>query len=772
MISIFRGKQEHLSLNSFLQQIHTSTFIYVLLACLTVVGARPSLAQGGDDYYQHVLFDNSLTGDADYYSGGRSVYPSTLELHAGRLAVETKTFYSPPNAIRLAWRSVAGGSWQSELRVVSIRNRIIDFQGDTLYLWCYSPEEIPAEDLPLIQLQDEENNFTVRVKMGAADLPARKWTQVKIPLADLKTESIHPFRSSRLHSVYFEQGAADNTPRTLIIDEIKIDDGTFAASDTVQGEALPAPQNLQAKGYDRHIDLSWDPVVSERLQNYTIYRSFDGQNFQPIGTQTSSFSRYTDFIGKADQQAYYKVVATDRSYRQSPFSDAVSASTHELSDDELLTMLQEACFRYYWEGSDPASGATRENLPGDDRIVSTGATGFGIMALIVGVDRGFITRQQGLDRMTKIVDFLEKAPRYHGAWSHFMNGSEAQTIPIFGIFDDGGDLVETSFLMEGLLAARQYFNGASDQEKSIYTRISHLWETVEWDWFRHSAQNDALLWHWSSQWTWYIDHRLTGFNEVMITYLLAIASPTHGVPADLYYTGWAGQSPAAVRYREGWSGTSDGDHYANGNTYFGIKLDVGVGTGGPLFFTHYSFMGFDPRGIRDRYTDYFDNNRNIALINQAYCVANPGHYAGYGPDTWGLTASDDQLGYLAHAPNSTNDDGTITPTGALSSFPYTPEASMAAFKHFYRDLGGLVWGIYGPRDAFNLTKNWVSPIFMGLNQAPIVVMVENYRSGLIWKLFMSNPEIKPGLDKIGFQPDNKIAKGRLEGERPLAKAKN
>jgi hypothetical protein len=307
--------------------------------------------------------------------------------------------------------------------------------------------------------------------------------------------------------------------------------------------------------------------------------------------------------------------------------------------------------------------------------------------------------------------------------------------------------------MEGLLAARQYFKGASEAEQSLYQRISHLWETVEWDWYRRSPQDNALLWHWSPQWSWYIDHRLTGFNETMITYLLAIASPTHPVPSDLYYSGWAGQSRAAVAYRSGWSGSSEGDHYQNGHTYYGIKLDVGVSSGGPLFFTQYSYMGFDPRGIRDRYTDYFDNNRNIALINLAYCEANPGHFQGYGPDDWGLTASDDQLGYLAHAPNAANDDGTITPTGALSSFPYTPEASMAALKFFYRELGDRLWGVYGPRDAFNLSRNWFSPIYMGLDQAPIVVMVENYRTGLIWKMFMSNPEIQPMLDHIGFQND-------------------
>ena len=726
------------------------------LLWLLILGILPCGALAPSDYYNHIVFDNSVTPDYYYYSSGRSVFPSTVQLLSGALPVDRKIFFTPPNALRLQWRSVTGGSWETEVRVVSMRNRPTDFRGDTLYLWCYSPEAIPAADLPVIQLEDEEHDFTAPLNLDGitGDFPARQWVQVRLPLGKFATASIRPFQPRELHSVHFGQSAADDTPRTLIIDEIKIDYRSVASPVAAEvRSAPPAPQNVQAKGYDRHIDIKWNPVADNDLQGYTIYRSLAGHKFQPVGIQRAGINRYTDFLGQSGAKASYRVKAVDRAYRQSAFSGEAGASTHELSDDELLTMLQEACFRYYWEGDHPDAEATLENIPGDDRIVPTGATGFGIMVLMVGVDRGFITREQGIERLTRILDFLEKAPRYHGAWPHFLNGYTAQSMLVFGMFDNGGDLVETAFLMEGLLAARQYFKGPSEDEQSLYRRITHLWETVEWDWYRRSPQDNALLWHWSPQWSWYIDHRITGFDETMITYLLAIASPTHAVPADMYYTGWAGQSKAAIAYRSGWSGTTEGDHYQNGNSYYGIKLDVGVGTGGPLFFTQYSFMGFDPRGIHDRYTDYFDNNRNIALINLAYCKANPGHFQGYGSDNWGLTASDDQLGYLGHAPNLANDDGTITPTGALSSFPYTPEASMAALKFFYRELGDRLWGVYGPHDAFNLSRNWFSPVYMGLDQAPIVVMVENYRSGLVWKMFMSNPEIQPMLNKIGFQPD-------------------
>lgn len=723
---------------------------------LFAVAVLPCRAAAPSDYYNHVVFDNSITPDFYYYSSGRAVFPSSIQLLSGSLPVERKNFFTAPNALRLEWRSVAGGAWETELRVVSVRNRPTNFIGDTLYLWCYSPEAIPAADLPVLQLEDEQHDFTVPVKLETAsgDVPAKKWFQVRMPVSEFVTASIHPFQARELHSLHFSQGNPDDTPRTLIIDEVKIDDKSDASPVAAEVRSPPpAPLNVHAKGYDRHVDIRWDAVADPGLQSYAIYRSLGGKRFLPIGIQSADIDRYTDFIGRSGVAATYKVKAVDRAYRQSPFSEGASASTHELSDDELLTMLQEACFRYYWEGAHPAAGAALENIPGDDRIVAVGASGFGIMALIVGVDRGFITREQGLERLTKILDFLEKAPRYHGAWAHFLDGYTAQSMLVFGMFDNGGDLVETSFLMQGLLAARQYFKGSSAAEQGVYQRITHLWETVEWDWYRRNPTNEALLWHWSPQWSWFIDHRLTGFNETMITYLLAIASPTHGVPAELYYSGWAGQSEAAVAYRAGWSGSNEGDRYANGHSYFGIKLDVGVGTGGPLFFTQYSFLGFDPRGIRDRYTDYFNNNRNLALIDRAYCESNPGRFQGYGANDWGLTASDDQLGYSAHAPDRATDNGTITPTAALASFPYTPEASMAALKFFYRQLGDRLWGVYGPHDAFNLGRNWFSPVYMGLDQAPIVVMVENYRTGLVWKMFMANPEVQPMLAKIGFQPD-------------------
>jgi hypothetical protein len=335
-------------------------------------------------------------------------------------------------------------------------------------------------------------------------------------------------------------------------------------------------------------------------------------------------------------------------------------------------------------------------------------------------------------------------------WPHFLNGTTGRVEPFFGKYDNGGDLVETAFMIQGLLAARQYFDRDTATEREIRNTINRLWREVEWSWYRQTPDSDLLYWHWSPEHAFHINHPLIGWNETMIVYLLAIASPTHAVPAELYHSGWAGTSERHIRYREGWGRTTAGNRYVNGNSYYDTKLDVGVGSGADLFFTHFSYMGFDPRGIRDRYTNYFENNRAIALINRAYCIDNPRGFAGYGPDTWGLSAGVYTGGGRAQP---RDDNGTINVMASLASMPYTPDESLAAMKHFYRDLGAKIWGAYGFHDGFNQSENWFDEVYMALNQAPITVMIENHRTGLVWKNFMANPEIQPALDAIGFVKD-------------------
>jgi len=682
-------------------------------------------------------------------------------------------FRTPPNAMRIAWQSAPGGSWDAQIQLVNFPNRYPELIGGTLYFWLYSPEPIAAADLPSVVLSDARTGLQVATLPGSftvaeplasytgGDLPAGRWVPVRIPMKELRSASVYPFHPERLQSVIFHQRRTDGAKHVLIVDDIRVDDEPAAGNGDIphfvscsargneECPHFPVPDSVTAKGYDRHVDVQWRAPTASSADHYVVYRSIDSQPFAPVGIQRPGVNRFADFIGRSGVTARYRVAAADWQGRESAQSPAVSAATREMSDDELLTMLQEAAFRYYWEAAGANSGMAHENLPGDNRIVATGASGLGVSALVAAVDRKFITREQGLGRLETIVSFLERVPRYRGAWSHYYDDATGATMSLFGMYDNGGDIIETSYMIQGLLTARGYFNRKDAREQALGKRITALWRAVEWDWYRDPKDSPYLLWHWSPQWGYQIRHHLVGFNETLATYLLAIASPTHPVPASMYYSGWASQEKMAQKYREGWSGSPDGKLYANGQTYYGIKLDVGVSTGGPLFFTHYMFMAFDPRELRDRYTNsYFENSRRIAQINRAYCTANPKGFKGYGPNAWGLTASFGFNGYTTPAPDQWNDEGTITLTGALASFPYTPEASMAAFKHFYRELGAELWGIYGPRDNYNPSQSWLAYHYMGLNQAPIVAMIENHRTGLLWRSFMSNPEIGEMLKKL------------------------
>lgn len=397
--------------------------------------------------------------------------------------------------------------------------------------------------------------------------------------------------------------------------------------------------------------------------------------------------------------------------------------------NDLLSVVQKQTFKYFWDFAHPASGMARErNTSGD--MVTSGGSGFGIMALIVGMERNFITQAEGLARMDKILTFLEQADRFHGAWSHWINGNTGDVMS-FSANDNGGDLVETAFLVEGLITFRQYIsNNSIPNSYNIVNRINTLWKAVEWDWYRQNDQN-VLYWHWSPDKGWIINMQISGWNEALIVYVLAAAAPSENtIPKIVYENGWARNG--GIR---------------NGSTYEGITLPLGFPWGGPLFFTHYSWMGLDPRTLSDQYaSSYWTQNQNHSMINYKYCVRNPLLFAGYSENCWGLTASDNHQGYNAHSP--TNDLGVITPTAALSSFPYTPEESMRALKFFYYTMGDKLWGDYGFYDAFNPTENWYASSYLAIDQGPIIIMIENYRTGLLWNLFMSAPEVQAGLTKL------------------------
>jgi hypothetical protein len=531
--------------------------------------------------------------------------------------------------------------------------------------------------------------------------------------------------------------------------------GTWAAAtilaQSTAVKSLAAPTGLVAEGHDSRIDLVWDRVGEDDLEYWNVYRaeSADGP-WEKLNERPHSIHVYSDFVGENGKTRFYRVaqirradgkVSTSRGeplrgawgeWEESEPSDVAKGTAAEMNEEQWLDSVEKAFFRYFWDFGHPVSGLAREGFLHPRKAVTTGGSGFGMITIMVGAERGFVTREQAAERLLKMVTFLEeKAERYHGIWAHHLDGATGETIPFAGKEDNGGDIVESAFLMEGMLTVSEYFDQDNDVETQLRERITRLWEEAEWSWYRQQG-DDKLTWHWSNEFGFKKDHKFSGFNECMMAYLLAMASPTYAIPSECYYRGWV----------------ADRATYVNGNTYYGIEQPVGKPLGGPLFFTHYSYLGLDPRKLDDVYTNYFDSNRAISRINQAYCIDNPDKYEGYSELVWGLTASTNPRGYGAHEPGSPADNGTIAPTAAISAMPYTPEESLATLRHFYHEKGKQLWGAFGFYDAFNEGDDWVSPTFLAIDQGTMVPMIENHRTGLPWKMFMKSDVAGTILDKL------------------------
>ncbi len=673
-----------------------------------------------------IFFNDSPT--ASYYdpSWGFSSNGSLLELiNTNKFPVETTIKYSGTNALRLKYTSMTGGDWGIAVAGIDWPGRDATTK-DSLIFMAYTTTSIGAADLPVIYLEDLNNKQTPKQKLSnyVSNVPLNTWFKVAVPISIFKA---NPGSAdlTMIKTIFFGQNNADAIQHIFYLDEVRM-------ASSVPATPPSTPQNVVAKGYYKHIDLSWDFNSEQSVAGYRIYKLENG-NYTQIGTTQKEDRFFTDFVSNPNVSDTYKVSAIDGSLQESSLSSEVTATTRVLTDEELLTMLQESTFRFFWDYAHPVSGLIRERY-GSGNTVTIGGSGFGVMAILVGIERGFISRQQGTERILKIVNFLEtKADRFHGMWSHWLNGQTGTVIP-FGTYDNGGDLVESAFMLQGLLTARKYFDQNNAAEDSIRAVTTRLWESAEFDWYRRTTSSNFLYWHWSPNYAWQMNMQVAGWNEAMIVYILGIASPTHGVPATLFKNGWAGNS-----------------YYKNGKTFYGYKLDVGWDYGGPLFFAHYSFLGFDPRNKKDSFTNYFTNNKHHSLIQREYAKANPKGMPGYNILTWGMTASDDPFGYGVH--EVSRDNGTISPTAALSSMPYTPNESIMAFKNFYLTYGDRIWGIYGFKDAFNVKENWYASSYLAIDQGPIIGMVENYRSQLLWNNFMKNSEIDSALNKIGFVPD-------------------
>jgi exo beta-1,2-glucooligosaccharide sophorohydrolase (non-reducing end) len=693
-------------------------------AAVLVLVAASAAAQGIRLFQDS---SNPAYWDASWgYASGAS---QLALINVSHFPVDASHAYIGDNSLRLSWMSATGGDWMLTAATPSW----VPFDTsalDTIVFALWSAQAIAAADLPDFLLEDANNVRTPRHPLAdyVAGVPAGVWTRVAVPLAVFRANP-GAANLTRINKVFFAQGVTNATgvAHTLFVDEIRF----------VPASVPPAAPSLDVRAFERHLEARWDPSVMPAVETMRIERQ-DGSQWVRLADMRPDDGVWLDWRGATGAGATYRLTAFGWDLSASPPSSAVAGTTHDMSQDEWLDMAEEAAFRYFWVHAHPTWGLARERYT-DNTMCATGGTGMGIMALIAGAERGYAPRAAIAERVRRILQcYVTVATRYHGAFSHWVDGPSAASIAPDAPGDFKGDIVETSYLVQGALAARQYFDHGDSTETRIRDYATLLWLGVDWNAYRPNPPGDAVNWLWSPTSGFSTSFPVAGWNECLIVYLLATASPAHPVPAQCYPTGWARYG--AMR---------------NGKSFFGYKLWLGEDYGGPLFFAHYSFLGFDPRAKRDAYTNYVEQNRNHTLIDRAYCMLNPFGHAGYGSDIWGLTASDGPGGYAVHKPYG-GDDGTLAPTAALSSMPYTPAQSLAALQAMYRLYGQRLYGPFGFRDAYNPSLDWYDQDYIAIDEGPIAVMIENFRSQLLWNCFMLNPEIQPALGAMGFVYDGSV----------------
>jgi hypothetical protein len=697
----------------------TALFLILSFACK----AQEVLffSEGTDNsYYDQGIVDTGNLGNSVF----EHTFPPGLPQYNDKVPCSTIA-YKGSTSLKFNYTSAPNGNWK--VSIFRSGWSSVDLTGmDSLSFWVYSSGGVPSYALPMIGLVAVKTGGTsdvssklYRLSDFNITIPAARWTRIAFPVSIIRNDSENSLLNfSAVKGVIFNQSETNNTSRTLYLDEIT----AYKSIDLV-----PPVSNLSATGYDSHAELTWTRPLDNL--SYRIQASYDGGKSFILRDETDS-GFYLDFVPAEGRNSgvIYRVTSVAGG-KESAYKEA-TASIRDFSDDELLDMVQRYTFRYFWEGAHQTTGMALERTDGGSTTVASGATGMGLMAMVAAFDREYKPGEVVKDRILKILTFLETCDRHHGAWSHWYNAGTAHTQP-FSADDDGGDIVETSYVAQALIALKNYFSGNDVKSLQIREKADLLWKGIDWNWYRQGGQN-GLFWHWSPTVGFKMNMKVTGWNECLVTYIMAASSPTHGIPAEVYTQGWA---------RNG--------NMVSKRSFYNTDISLSPDWGGPLFWIHYSHLGINPHNLSDIYADYWKEHVNTAKIQYAYALANPRGWYHYGEKCWGLTASDDPYGYTAHQPVS-NDNGTISPTAALSSIPYLPDEAMKALKYFYRDRGKELFGPYGFWDAFNDNLHWVKKACLGIDQGPVMVMIENYRTGLLWKNVMKDNDVQTGLKKLGF----------------------
>ena len=535
----------------------------------------------------------------------------------------------------------------------------------------------------------------------------------------------------RVRGVVFENAEAPTSRRVLWVDAV----AGLAYDADAEGPAPPTA--ITAETGDQTVLLRWTPTPG--AFGVLVYRqSAAGGPFRLLTEQRVRQDHYAD-LDAENGEAYTYVLRSLaanglRDPIPGPDSEPVTAAAVEGAPDPYIGLTARLAFDYFWEQANPQNGLVKDRST-DFSAASIAAVGFGLSAVTVGIDRGWVSRAQGAARVAATLDFFATCPQsdapsgtcgYRGFFYHFLNmetGERAGTNEL--------STIDTALLLGGVLHAAQYFDGAGDVEAGIRQRADQIWRRVEWDWAAPRSPLVALGWRPESG---FLPFDWRGYNEAMILYVLGLGSPTHPLPDGAW---------------DAWTATYPGDW----QTHYGITFL----TFPPLFGHQYSHVWIDFRDRADAYMrskgiDYFENSRRATLAQREYAIDNPRRWPNYSAEEWGITASDVPNGYLARgAPPAQNDNGTIAPTAAGGSYAFTPDLSREALRTFYREYRPRLWGEYGLKDAYNVAADWVATDYLGIDQGPILLMIENERTGAIWDSFMTHPDVQRGLERAGFE---------------------
>jgi len=690
------------------------------------------------DTYPEVLFENSILDGNYAYSRIDYNAGSWVENVDGRLPVSDTVFFTPGNALSLKYKSATTGTWRVQINYPPGSRCYQSKTGHILTFKLFVASDTDVASLPRLMLvQNEQTSTGINLAEYVDDFQPNMWLNVQVPLGD-----IHGFNPKvAIDGIQFLQGNADNETHWLYIDQIEF---LPARPPRVK---LSSPAVLStAVAYDRHVDLTWQLPLTPSIRYIKIYRSEDNEHFNPVAIRPIFVQKYTDFVPYSDRTYYYKVAWVDYGYLESPFSGVLEASPKTASDDAMLDFIQAAHLNYFIERTEINSGMHAIHFGVDDATVSVRETGLSVLAYMVGVERGLVSRTAAIGRFQRIVDFLSKVDRYHGMFPEKIDGRTGKGVFATDTVPEG-DVRSTAYLMQGLLVAQQYFQADSGKTGTLLEKIDSLWNTVEWDQFAIQGQENILLDRWSPTVGFRDASPMGGFGEDFICYVLALASPQHALPRDAYTLG--------LGFRRALADSAHVMELAN-NTSFTVKLETTDDSASPTYVeypyvndtTLYSlpvtvgsidtslleaykpFLAFDPRAKRDTFANYFTNTINLTGAYKRR--DNEKGYGGFSRDIWGAELQLDSTDTLC----------TINPAIACASYAYLPQEAVRSMRAFYSRFGHALFTEYGFRSRIGIDSNAVADTYDAANQAAVVVMIENGRSGLIWELFSQHPGIQ------------------------------